>query len=171
MRKLRDQGLSPNQLNIVFDAIILSRITYGVCAWSGFLSVELIGRIDAFFRRMFRYGFCKRIITFREVSDNCDNTLFNTMLNSHSCIHQLLPSLKNEIMQLRQRGHKFVLPNCTSNLYKVSFVNRCLFSYVWCAWRFYPWFYPWFCCNDCKRVCRLSIKAILFYSIYTSVYI
>lgn len=130
MRKLRDQGLSPNQLNIVFDAIILSRITYGVCAWSGFLSVELIGRIDAFFRRMFRYGFCKRIITFRDVSDNCDNTLFNTMLNSHSCIHQLLPSLKNEIMQLRQRGHKFVLPNCTSNLYKVSFVNRCLFSYV-----------------------------------------
>ena len=67
MRKLIDQGLSPNQLNIIFDAIILSRITYGVCAWSGFLSVELIGRIDAFFRRMFKYGFCKRIITFRDV--------------------------------------------------------------------------------------------------------
>jgi len=31
MRKLRDQGLSTNQLNIVFDAIILSCITYGVC--------------------------------------------------------------------------------------------------------------------------------------------
>ena len=58
MRKLRDQGLSANQLNIVFDAIILSRITYGVCAWSGLLSIELIGRIDAFFRRMFKYGFC-----------------------------------------------------------------------------------------------------------------
>ena len=59
MRKLRDQGLSANQLNIVFDAIILSRIMYGVCAWSGFLSIELIGRIDAFFRRMFKYEFCK----------------------------------------------------------------------------------------------------------------
>ena len=56
MRKLRDQGLMASRLNSVFDAIILSRITYGVCAWSGFLSFELIGRIDAFFRRMFRYG-------------------------------------------------------------------------------------------------------------------
>jgi len=63
MRKLRDQGHSKNQLNIVFDAIILSRITYGVCAWSGFLSAELIGRIDAFLRRMFKYGFCNRKLT------------------------------------------------------------------------------------------------------------
>jgi hypothetical protein len=71
----RDQGLSAKQLNIVFDAIILSRNPYGVCAdWSGFfLSAELIGRIDAFLRRMFRYGFCKHlIITFRDISDNCD---------------------------------------------------------------------------------------------------
>jgi len=43
MRNLTDQGLSTNQLNIVFDAIILSRIAWGVCAWSGFLSAELIG--------------------------------------------------------------------------------------------------------------------------------
>ena len=49
MRKLRDQGLTVNQLNIAFDAILLSHITYDVCAWSGFLSVELIDRNDVFF--------------------------------------------------------------------------------------------------------------------------
>ena len=97
MRKLRDQGLTINQLNIVFDAIIISRIAYGACAWSGFLSVELIGRIDAFLRRMFTYGYCLRQITFREISDKCDSALFKGMLNSHSCIHQLLPYIKNEI--------------------------------------------------------------------------
>ncbi len=101
---------------------------YGVCAWSGFLSIELIGRIDAFFRRMFKYGFCKCLITFRDLSGNYDSTLFKVMLNSHSCIHQLLPSVKIEIMQLRPRGHKFNLPNCTSNLHKVSYVNRCLLA-------------------------------------------
>ena len=130
MRKLRDPGLSANQLNIVFDAIIRSRITYGVCAWSGFLSDELIGRIDAFFRRMFKYGFCKRLITFRDLSDNYDSTLFKVMLSSHSCIHKLLSSVKIEIMQLRPRGHKFTLLNCTSNLHKASFVILCLFSYT-----------------------------------------
>jgi len=129
MLNLRDQGLTTNQLNIVFDAIILSRIMYGVCAWSGFLSVELIGRIDAFLRRMFRYGFCQRLLTFRVLSGNCDSTLFKVLLNSHSCIHQLLPSVRNEIIQLRPRGHRFTLPNCTSTLYKTSFVNRCLFNY------------------------------------------
>ena len=129
MRKLRDQGLTINQLNIVFDAIIISRIAYGACAWSGFLSVELIGRIDAFLRRMFRYGYCLRQISFREISDKCDISLFKGMLNSHSCIHQLLPSIKNEIKQLRPRGHRFTLPNCKSQLYKASFVNRCLFAY------------------------------------------
>ena len=101
-----------------------------MCAWSGFLSIELIERIDAFFRRMFKYGFCKRLITFSDLSGNYDSTLFKVMLNSHSCIHQLLPFVKIEIMQLGPRGHKFTLPNCTSNLHKVCFVNRCLFSCI-----------------------------------------
>jgi len=115
--------------NIVFDAIILSRITYGVCAWSGFLSAELIGRIDAFQRGMFEYGFCNRQLTFLDISGNCDSTLFKLMLNSNSCIYQLLPSAKNNIINLRPRSHRFTLPNCTSKLYKVSFINRCLFNY------------------------------------------
>jgi hypothetical protein len=110
MRKLRDQGLTANHLNIVFDAINMSRITCGLCAWSGFLSFELIGRVDAFFRHMFRYGFCDRLLTFCDI--NCDNTLIKLMLNSHSCIHQLRSSVQNEILQLRHRGHKFTLPNC-----------------------------------------------------------
>jgi len=142
MGKLRDQGLSTKQLNIVFDAIILSRITYGVCAWSGFLSAELIGRIEAFLRRMFKYGFCNRQLTFLDISGICDSTLLKLMLNSNSskrCIHQLLPSVKNvhqllpsvknDINNFRPRGHRFTLPNCTSKLYIFSFVNRCLFNY------------------------------------------
>ena len=104
------QGVTANHLNSVSDAIILSLITYG------FLPFKLIGHMDAFIRRMFKYGFCNRLIIFRHISSNCDNTLFKLMLNSHSCIHPLLPSEKNEIMQLRPRGHKFTLSNCISKL-------------------------------------------------------
>jgi hypothetical protein len=49
MRKLCYQGLTAYHLINVVEAIILSRITYGVCAGSGFLSFELIGRIDVVF--------------------------------------------------------------------------------------------------------------------------
>ena len=66
--------------------------------------------------------------SFREISDKCDSSLFKGMLNSYSCIHQLLPSIKNEIKQLRPRGHRFTLTNYKSQLYKASFVNRCLFA-------------------------------------------
>jgi hypothetical protein len=38
IKMLRDQALSLTQLNIVFDAFILSRITYAVCARSVFFN-------------------------------------------------------------------------------------------------------------------------------------
>ena len=61
MLKLRNQGLPAKHLNIVFD-VIFYRILYDICAWSGFLSVEFIGRFDVFLRRMFRYGVSKQLI-------------------------------------------------------------------------------------------------------------
>jgi hypothetical protein len=50
MLKLQDQELTANHLNIVFDAIIPSRVTgFSVCALSGLFLIELIARFDAFF--------------------------------------------------------------------------------------------------------------------------
>ena len=54
-------------IQVCFDSFV-TFLTYGVCAWSGFFSVELIGRIDAFLRRMFKYAFCKHLITLRNIS-------------------------------------------------------------------------------------------------------
>jgi hypothetical protein len=62
VRKFRDQGLSTEQLTMVFEALVLSRLMYASQSWSGFLTQELVGRIDAFLRRMYRYGLCVRSI-------------------------------------------------------------------------------------------------------------
>jgi hypothetical protein len=69
IKKLRDQGLSLRQLRTVFDAAILSRITYSVCAWSGFLTSELKDRRDAFLRRMYKYGFCMNLVNFQKIAN------------------------------------------------------------------------------------------------------
>jgi hypothetical protein len=61
VRRFRDQGHSIEQLTIIFDAIVLSRIMYASPAWAGVLPRDLIGRIDGFFRRMKRYGYCQDI--------------------------------------------------------------------------------------------------------------
>jgi hypothetical protein len=133
IRRLRDQGLSRKHLNIVFDAIILSRI---MCAsrssrsWSGLISLELVGRIDAFFDEHLDDGFCQTQYSFLELCSTRDLTLFEQVLKSQNCIHQLLPAEKNVTVQQRSRGHNCILSLCKYDVYKNSFVNRCLYNYV-----------------------------------------
>jgi Reverse transcriptase (RNA-dependent DNA polymerase) len=133
LKKFRDQGLSPKQLSIVFDAIVLSRITYCICAWYGFLSQESIGRFDAFLKRMFSYGYCQQLYTLRELCGKHDKTLSHILINWQSCIYQLLPSVSNNNtnVQLRTRVHNFSLPQCKTLWFKNSFVNRYLFSNIY----------------------------------------
>ena len=52
LKCLKGQGLPSAQLNIVFCAIILSRILYALPAWGGFLTVELTNKIDIFSARL-----------------------------------------------------------------------------------------------------------------------
>ena len=122
---------SPKHLHVVFNAIVLSRITYCICAWYGFLSREHIGRFDAFLKRMFNYGYCQQLYTLSGLCKQYDKTLSKIILNSQSCIHQLLPSESSSHMQLKPRAHNFTLPICKTVWYKNSFVNRFLFSNVY----------------------------------------
>jgi hypothetical protein len=115
----------------VFDAIVLSRITYCICAWYGFLSQDLIGRLDAFLKRMFNYGYCQQLYNLHELCVKYDKTLSHILINRQSCIYQLLPTVSNANMQLRTRTHNFSLPQCKTLWYKNSFVNRFLFSNVY----------------------------------------
>ena len=57
LRVLREQGLSRGQLHTVFLALTVSQLRYALPAGSGFLSREQIGQIDAFLRRIYRFGF------------------------------------------------------------------------------------------------------------------
>jgi len=79
MKQLRSQGLSKKQLKTVFDAIILFRIRYALRAWGGFLSKELQGRIDAFLRRIFSFGYCSQLHSVWQLIAKGDETLFQTL--------------------------------------------------------------------------------------------
>jgi len=43
---------------------------------------------------------------------------------------EILPPVRNQLEYLRSRGHDFTLPSCTKDLYKKSFVMRCLFNFM-----------------------------------------
>ena len=68
LKLLRDQGLPRHYLNAIFDALVLSKLRYAICVWSGFLSTKMTGQINAFLKRAFKYGFCNAVIQYRS---NC----------------------------------------------------------------------------------------------------
>ena len=73
------------QLSVVTYSIIVSRISYALPAWGGFLSDELIGRINAFFRRVKRFGYIDIILTVDELLGQSDYDLFvKTSIPGHS---------------------------------------------------------------------------------------
>jgi len=59
---LRDQGLSKKNMDSVFHALILCKIRYALCAWTGHITEANKGQINAFYiRRMHRYGYVSAV--------------------------------------------------------------------------------------------------------------
>ena len=71
--KLRKhQGMPLAKLHVVAHSLIVSRITYALPAWGGFVSAELIGMIDAMLRRLKRFGYLIDSINFQDLLDKYD---------------------------------------------------------------------------------------------------
>ena len=130
LKRLCDQGLNYRQLDIVFQAIVVSRILYALPGWGLFLSKELTGRINAFLKQAFRYGFATKILEVNSLLDSASKDLFCIMQWSYHCLFSILPVETPHDHKLRERGHNFVLPQCQNNIYKISFLDKCLFSIV-----------------------------------------
>jgi len=73
----------------------------------------------------------KSIYYIEELLEKSDTKLFGRITNPAHCLHPILPSYnKSHEFLLRKRGHTFILPHCTYNLYKNSFLPRCLSRFV-----------------------------------------
>jgi len=88
---LKGQGLPSKELHTVFCALIVSRILYALPAWGGFLTADLIGKIDACLCKTIRWGYNGNLEMLSELLHDADMKLFRNMQHSTHCIHQLLP--------------------------------------------------------------------------------
>jgi len=76
IKLLQHKGMPQRQLSGVSYSIVVSRILYALPAWGGFLSAELIGRINAFFRRVKRFGYIDTVFTVDELLSQSEYDLF-----------------------------------------------------------------------------------------------
>jgi len=116
----------------VFTAIVLSVVTYALPSFAGQLSKADKARIDSLSRKAFRRGFCCRTLSIDELISAEDNNLFRQMSNESNCLHPLFPAQRNNkvVNSPKNRGHDYILLQTESTLFKNSFINRCLFSYI-----------------------------------------
>jgi len=131
LKLLRDQGLTREQLHTVFLALVVSRLRYALPAWSGFLKAEQIGQMNAFLKRVYKYGLCSEVLHVETLVSNSDKRLFRKMSNQAHCLHFVLPPLARATsVQTRSKGHPYELPRYKYDLTRKSFVLRCLYNFV-----------------------------------------
>ena len=129
---LKSQGLSRDTLHVIFTAIVFSVVTYALPSFAGQLSKGDKARPDNLFRKAFRRGFSCQTFSIDELILAADIKLFRHMSNIQQCLHAILLNHKNSKIRKspRNRGHNYILSHIYTNLFKNSFLNRCLFSYI-----------------------------------------
>jgi len=116
------------QLAVITYSIIVSRIIYALPAMGGFLTVELKNRINAFFKRLRRFGYINCVMTIDDLIDRSDYELFTKVCSGSHSFYHLLPPYRTS--DLRMRGHPFQLHDYYIDLHKKSFIVRSLYEYI-----------------------------------------
>ena len=83
---------------------------------------RLIGRINAFFRRVKRFGYIDTVLTVDELLSQPEYDLFVKPSTPGHSLHHLLPPYRSS--NLHERGHSFHLPDYDTVLFKKSFSVR-----------------------------------------------
>ena len=63
-------------IDTVYQSIVLSRLTYALSAWGGFLSKQLINKIDAFLTRSHRFGYMAKPKALNDMLKTVENTFY-----------------------------------------------------------------------------------------------
>jgi len=106
--------------------LTFNRVPYNI---HRFVSTELHCKIDAMFKRLKRYGYTTDYHTLSDLLDKADYHLFSSMHRRDHCLHHVLPPVRM-VDNLRARGHPYNLPECSTDVYKKSFVVRSLYRFI-----------------------------------------
>ena len=132
IKQLKWQGLPQEQLQNVFDAVIVSRLLYAAPAWRGYLRSAEIDSLQSVLDKDKRWQLIRHEYNVVDLLDKCNRTLFKSSLCLSHSLNHLFPDKRHHtyLMSLRPRGHDFSLPQLKYRLSRCSFVNRSLFSFV-----------------------------------------
>ena len=93
LSQLKNEGLSINVLNILFHALIVSRITYALPALLGFCLNTIVLELIRYLEKVVNGVLLIMSFNIEELIEDSDNDLFNKVRNRIHCLSSLLPLL------------------------------------------------------------------------------
>ena len=125
---LKSHGMSPAAVQTVFQAVIVSKLTYAAPAWIGFSTRDELDRLDSFLKKSARFSFAPPDQkSFRELVEVQEEKLFQTIIsNPDHILYKLLPPKRQTSYNLRQRTHDFIIPARQTKLRDSNFLPRML---------------------------------------------
>ena len=124
-RSLRKKGYTQEKVDILFNAIVLSKILYGLPVYA--TSASGLTVVLCFFRRCYKTRHISVMFDVSELLEKCDCHLFNKMNNRDHPQHSFLPRHKESSTRLRNRSN--IRPKIDTERFKDSFLNRLIFKY------------------------------------------
>jgi len=113
LRVLRAHGMPDEALQVVFRSVVVGRLLYASCAWSGFVTANDRKRVDALLRRSKRGRFCSPdLASYDELLAEAYTGLFSRI--STSSLHVLYDLLP---------------PPSTASHHYIAFVNDHIISH------------------------------------------
>ena len=115
-----------------FQSIIISRLCFALSAWGG-VKRRTNYRVNAFYHISVKYHINTRLCNFQEMLDEAGRSLFQKITFSCNCLHSIFLNLLiisiilgNVVIYIIYKLNSLI-----TNLYRRSFLPRCLFAYVW----------------------------------------
>ena len=125
LRVCKSYGYSKDQLNNLFNSLVMSVFLYGIEVWGAAYQRKYLDRIDRFLKRAHRFGFVTNKTTILDLIKDRDSKLFKNVIRDDHILHDLLPPKRKRV--LRERKHDFIFPRVRTERFKQSFLNRCIF--------------------------------------------
>ena len=119
-------GYSFENLDILFQSLILSVFTYTIEVWRCAFYSKHLSRIDKLFARCYKLGYCLKQHSILDIHRNRDIKLWRRFCFTNTALSDLL--LPQRTRQMRTRSHNSILPNVRTSRFKSVFINRCLFN-------------------------------------------
>ena len=108
LRICKYYGYSKENLDLLFQSLILSVFTYATEVWGCAFYSKYLSSIDKLFARCYKLGYCLKQHSILDVRHNRDMKLWRRISSANTALRDLLPPQRT--WQLRSRSPNYILP-------------------------------------------------------------